>query len=416
YCLPSPVAYVNEAPFHKDIHRVLRLFKAAYTIPSYAWSCLMRNFPVCTVNSAKSGKTMAYLPAICSHLLDRQERYDELSGKTISPLAIIVCPRSKTAEEVYDTMKKLMEYSSNKPDCILAIPPVDKQCLNNFQKQCDALVTTPLTLLSLLRSRIITVKRVCHLILEETDILLEKFSKEIDSLLNLMQSMLEHRNCGQSVQMVISAAHWTQRLENLIKKLNITPLICIASYLEAALYGRADIKMHFLQSKHKMFTLADLLKDTAKKYKTVVICSNNNEVDEAKEYLDTAGIDTLFVYDTLEKQEIMELEMRWLNAHVGKNLVLICTDQTYNCFLNISNSVQLIHYSLPDTWTQFSNRFGCLIDNHVSPLLTNKPNNWIPCRVHIFVTETSTKQYPKLIQWLLRMNIQLPPGFTECFK
>ncbi|KAF2900607.1 hypothetical protein ILUMI_05576, partial [Ignelater luminosus] len=159
YSLPSPVAYVNQAPFHKDIHRALRSFEAAYTIQSYAWPCLMRNFPVCIVNSAKSGKTIAYLPAICSYLLDRQDRYDELSGKTISPFAIIVCPRSKTAEEVYDTMKKLIEYSSNKPDCILAIPPLDKQCLNNFQKQCDALVTTPLTLLSLLHSRIITVKR-----------------------------------------------------------------------------------------------------------------------------------------------------------------------------------------------------------------------------------------------------------------
>lgn len=72
---------------------------------------------------------MAYLPAVCSYLLDRQERYEELSGKTISPLVIVVCSRSKTAEEVYDKMKQLVDYSLNKPNCILAVPPVDKECL-----------------------------------------------------------------------------------------------------------------------------------------------------------------------------------------------------------------------------------------------------------------------------------------------
>lgn len=138
--------------------------------------------------------------------------------------------------------------------------------------------------------------------------------------------------------------------------------------------------------------ILELLKDTSKTYKTLVLCSNNNEVDEAKEHLDIAGIDTLFVYDSLEKKDIVELETQWLIASPGNNsgkqynlyfyfslinhnlfTVLICTDRTYNCLLNISNSIQLIHYSLPDTWTEFSNRFGCLIDNYVSPLLTSKP-------------------------------------------
>lgn len=81
--------------------------------------------------------------------------------------------------------------------------------------------------------------------------------------------MLEHRNCSQSVQMVISARHWTQRLESLVKQLNITPIVCIASYLEASLYGRADIKMHFLQSKHKMFTLTGNLISK----KVILVCN-----------------------------------------------------------------------------------------------------------------------------------------------
>lgn len=94
-------------------------------------------------------------------------------------------------------------------------------------------------------------KRLCHLVFEDADLLLKKYPRHIDTFLNLAQSILENRTCQLSIQLIAPAKNWTSQLEDLAKKLTLKPLICIGAHLEAAVYGRINIKMHFLESKSK---------------------------------------------------------------------------------------------------------------------------------------------------------------------
>lgn len=85
----------------------------------------MRNMNVCYVNGAESGKTMAYLPAIYSFLLD-ETRYSSFSPTLTGPFAVILCDGSKKAEAVYEMVLRMKAKMRGRNNCdaVLALLPI----------------------------------------------------------------------------------------------------------------------------------------------------------------------------------------------------------------------------------------------------------------------------------------------------
>lgn len=113
-------------PFHENIHHCLTKygFQQAKKIQLYVWPAIMRNLNVCYVNSAKSGKTMAYVPAIYSFLLE-EDRYSGFSSMMSGPLAVIVCEGNRKAENVYDVILRMKAaIRRDKVDAVLALLPI----------------------------------------------------------------------------------------------------------------------------------------------------------------------------------------------------------------------------------------------------------------------------------------------------
>lgn len=75
--------------------------------------------------------------------------------------------------------------------------------------------------------------------------------KLLDKILHLVDNMLKNRKFAKNVQFVVCAEHWNIRLENLLKILDLLPLVCIGNYLEAALYGGMEFSMKFTDSSCK---------------------------------------------------------------------------------------------------------------------------------------------------------------------
>uniref|UniRef100_A0A1Y1LIJ2 RNA helicase n=1 Tax=Photinus pyralis TaxID=7054 RepID=A0A1Y1LIJ2_PHOPY len=314
----TPATSITAAPFHKDIHKALRSYEHVYSIQGYVWPAVMRHLNICIIGKRNSGKTLAYLPGICSFELERQERYSDLPKRTVSPISLLLCPGIEVAEKVYHLVLKLLKDASQKSYVALAVPPVDKYSLNQFEKRVDILVATPVTLLSLLSSRIITLKRLCHLVIEKANVVLERFKKETEEVLNVVQSMLSHRNCNYTVQMILTSEKWTYSIENLSKSLHITPIVCISSYLEAAMYGRVDINVQFLEGKAKIGALIKILKGKSDICRSIVICNTDDEIKEVKQYLLIAGINCLYITEDMEMVEINNIESAWQKNNWGK--------------------------------------------------------------------------------------------------
>lgn len=217
----------------------------------------------------------------------------------------------------------------------------------------------------------------CHLIFENVDILIKNHSHHFNSLLRLSQEILQHRTCSLPIQLILSSERWTNHLCEIVRQLESPPLICIGAYLEAAIYGKANIKVHFMESKLKQSTLVEVLTNNNNYYnKCIVICNTDEELEEASYLFPNRSIKSLIIKSSLIQTEIKAREHQWNSSPQGAYPVLLCTDEVFNNSLNVTDATLLVHYSLPASWTFFSQRFSCFVDNYTSPFgLNNVVNN-----------------------------------------
>lgn len=123
----------------------------------------------------------------------------------------------------------------------------------------DILICTPKTLLLLLKQKLISLKRLLYVVLENSKYLFDIFYTEIDTLFKIFEKTLVNRKFSQSIQLVVISQQWSKLIELLAKNLNNTPSICIGAYLEAALYGRADIKIQVVETAAKPYKVIGIL-------------------------------------------------------------------------------------------------------------------------------------------------------------
>lgn len=352
------------------------------------------------VNRKKSGKTLAYLPPLCSFLIEREERYSDL--KKGGPIAIVLGKTSTECEEIYDLANKLVEGGGhNKPRILLVTYPFQFVNLSSV----DMLITIPPILIELLKKNATNFKRLCHLVLENLDVLLLKYNDEMKSIIAAIESMLLQRTIRQNVQMIMNGEHWTLKVEKFLIDLRDTPLISIGDYLEAAIYGGIKLKVKLLEEKAKCDAVVDILKDKWKYYKSIIICNANEEIEKLKTVLDLASITYIPITDDLTTEQIYQNESNWESNCAGQYNVLICTDVVLHTMLSITSASLIIHFSLPSKWSLWLKRFYCLLENYTSPLTKKKDN--LKCEGYILTDELCVDQIPRLLLLLKNYNVSL---------
>ncbi|GJQ87963.1 hypothetical protein Trydic_g12893 [Trypoxylus dichotomus] len=409
--LPRYTPNVADVAFCQSVHRALNRLQLrdVYTIQSYAWPAVMRSMNVCLVGAPQSGKSLCYVPAICTFVIEKESRYYELPKKN-SPVALIICESAYKAEEIYNLFISILKYTLEKVAIALCIPPFTYNYLK-YIKSCDILIATPRSVINLLKSRHVNLKRLCHFVVEDADKLLAKYANEFETLTKVIESMLNHRVCFHGVQVITISEHWTRNLETFLKRLDSVPIICIGSDLQCAIYAQANIQMHFASSSVKIRSICDIVKEHSRTSKTIIVCNDDFDVNYISKVLQIEGSSVTSVTSNMMADDILEQELLWNSTSCGRHSILVCTDSTLKIHLSVTQAEMLIHYSLPqDHWTDFSRRFKCLLDNYDSPLNSKSDNS---CRIHIYVSEDCSKQYPRLYRFLTDMGITLPPKFVE---
>lgn len=107
--------------------------------------------------------------------------------------------------------------------------------------------------------------------MEDADKLFAKFQNEVNSLTQGIESMLKHRVCFYGVQIITLSEQWTRNLETFLKKLNNTPIICITSYLQCAIYSRTNIQMHFVPLSAKNRKICGKMFDAPKVFHLLIL-------------------------------------------------------------------------------------------------------------------------------------------------
>ncbi|VEN46583.1 unnamed protein product [Callosobruchus maculatus] len=392
-CLPWPVKELANVHMHPEIYQtvVQEEYKVARRIQTYAWPALFRNQHVFMVHGSQSGKTMAYLTTMCSLLLEKEERYEFAKKLTGAPIVVILCSNTERCRDVHDRARLIL--GRTKVRIGLVEYPISHVSTHNI----DMLVTTPTIFMDLLKKRAVILNGLCHLVFEDGDNILSYFYPLVDKILEAIHKMLKSRYHSRSVQIVLCAEHWNKQMTMLLQRLSDTPVVCIANYLEAAMYGNITFSTRFMRSSTKAEVIKTILKDSYKFTKSVVLCKQN-EIEELETILMLNGIEAAVISEDLTVDESHLLEENWTKAPGGNYTVLVTTDHLLNTELNVTSASTLIHFSLPSSWTKFTKRFVCLLENYRSPL--DQKESKIVCQNIVLLDENCQEQLPRYFKYM----------------
>ena len=129
-----------------------------------------------------SGKTIAFLAPIVNKMLNDGPPIVEMENFPSAPVALILIPTRELAEQIFREGRKLLHQTGIHITKVYGGVAHDTQ-IRELREGTDILVATPGRLIDFLNSKLITLKAVKYLILDEADRILDLgFSDQLNSI------------------------------------------------------------------------------------------------------------------------------------------------------------------------------------------------------------------------------------------
>lgn len=300
-----PVENISNISFLPEIHEEMRQMRVnkVLRIQVYSWSHVLRNNSLFVVNPAKSGKTWAYLPPLCSLLCCRKS----LTTVSYGPMALVLVASLRHVELINNYCRRLM--SGLKADAPTCVPSYG---LRNYIETkvhllngCGVLVATPSSVLRLLQDNadepLFNPERLQHIIIDDMDIMMSRANQDFRNVLSTLFKIAkknEHKKL--TPQIIVTSRDWDSSMVKLIRK-STQPLLLIGDFLEAAVYGNAKISIKLQSSEKKNETVFKFInKMTTSAHclnnRTLIICNDDEDVENVVEFLKECGYPCLAYY------------------------------------------------------------------------------------------------------------------------
>ncbi|XP_046403020.1 uncharacterized protein LOC124168773 [Ischnura elegans] len=439
HLLAQPIQSIAQAPFKGVLHEALSKmrYRDPMRIQTYAWPALMRGHNLIMVNPPRSGKTLGYLLPLISFMLS-PDLYNEVP-KGNGPMVLILCPSWNVVAQINDYCMWLLENVHMPARVIPVYGGMEDEQTIPLINGCEILITTPRCFLRIIaKSRIITnFDRLCHLVFDETDTMMKKFLPEVKEILRECQLLLKKRarlaaesnpsgdsDLYQVVKFVAASKTWCPQMESFVTNIIEKPLLCIGSYLEAAVFAQLKPTLHIVgyqdcvsltPSKSNCDieevdnVILGILKKSLGFEKFVVACESVEDVQRLAPKIIELGANLLVVHERQLHFDIAETRQTWLGSQLSGALpVLLISDGPLAEF-NIGNADHLVHVGVPcDSKTKFGLRFSTLMDNYRD--IFSKDNKKSNCSVDIVVDINQPDlEIFGLIEFLQRLGMSIPP-------
>ncbi|RZF37551.1 hypothetical protein LSTR_LSTR008589 [Laodelphax striatellus] len=413
----EPVTSLIESYVCDRVQKVLKDRRRSDLTPlqKYVYPVLCKRHNMVVIGNTTSGKTLASVVAIVS-LLRQEEFYSSLK-KDYGPKAIHLCSYSYKVRNVTTMYKELISGSDIVVKMACGGTGVDKVKID-LLGGCDVLVTTPACMVRILNAAQITnLNRLCHIVYDDADMILDVFLDEIKKLTASIKALEETRTTYK-VQKLVLTQIWFPKLKDFIKNVIKSGFICVSNFnqLEAALYS--SLKPHFelMMPQTKAEYLISLLQKHPSPARVVVVCNDQDEVLLLEEKLKSTGKRIMVAHEGMNPIQVSYVKNAWKETMTRLHPVMICTDSKDSIMseLEITDCTWLIHYNLPSSKTVFSNRFGCLVDSYTNIFLEDQGKE--KPRINIFVDETNEDQFPMIVQLMKRLMMYVDPSIEKVVK
>uniref|UniRef100_A0A1A9X2D7 RNA helicase n=1 Tax=Glossina brevipalpis TaxID=37001 RepID=A0A1A9X2D7_9MUSC len=414
---------IADAGFLKPIlNELSQRIKNMNRLQTYAWPHILRNQSLFLINTNKSGKTWSYLPPLCNNTY-----YDKMDmDPTYGPTAIILVASSKHVEQVTNNCKLLLSGLGNNAPVVVPSFGIRNFVETKVQllNSCGILVITPSNLLRIFSDNknepLLDAKRLQHIIIDDMDLHLTCAKEDFETALKALLKFCKSSKANKILpQIVITSREWNSLLLEFIDLSN-QPLLLFGDFLELSVYGRAELSIQLNSNLKKIELIRHYLKKnkenlTTQRRRTLIICNENSEVEMITKFLNEFNYPNIGYTKRSTNNERLAIDV-WKRKF--SNQILVCTDSELP-ELQIQNALNLIHYSMPNLWTQFTARFSVLAlsyDNIICKKSRVFKRNTNKVRSLILLDENNGQQVQRLVRFMRKHDQILPQNIETVAK
>uniref|UniRef100_A0A8D1ZLS8 Putative ATP-dependent RNA helicase TDRD12 n=1 Tax=Sus scrofa TaxID=9823 RepID=A0A8D1ZLS8_PIG len=412
----EPCLSVDMAPLSADVKKALQKnkFPGPNHTESYSWPPIARGYDVVVISHG-GNDPLLYLPPLLT-ILQTGGCYKSLPSRN-GPLAVIVCPRWKKAQFIFELLGDYSMCSKPLHPVLLTIGLHKDEAKNmKLPRGCDVIVTTAHSLLRLLQYQSLLFLRLCHLILDEVEVLFSEANEQMFAILENFKKNIEVEERESAPHQIVAVGvHWNRHIEHLIKEFMNDPYVVITAMEEAALYGSVQQVVHLCLECEKTSTLLQTLDFVPRQaQKTLIFTCSVAETEMVCKVVESSSIFCLKMHKELVFNLKSVLEQWKKKLSCGSHIVLALTDDC-TPLLAITDATCVIHFSFPASPKIFGGRLYCMSDHFQSLTEQGPPAEQGDKKTKsvLLLTEKNACHAVGVLRYLERADAKIPSELYE---
>ncbi|KAL2093046.1 hypothetical protein ACEWY4_010358 [Coilia grayii] len=409
----EPWQSVAHSPLSKSFKRYLKGREGSATEVGlrYCWPHVFRGNDTLLVTHAAQDP-LTYLPPLVTYMQNTSD-HSSLTAR-FGLVTVILCPGWEKVHTVLDLLETSHTAQDLKPTMVLLGQSKEEAQAFRLQTNCRLLVTTPFTLVRLLKAHCSLFLHLSHLVMDEVDKLYTCAPKEMEEVLKHFRNVVASSPGSQTPQQLVAVgSSWNVCMEGLVTDYMRDATVIITVAQEAALYGGVHQMIHLCLDCEKVPVMLRALDfSPAFPQKTLVITSSIEELEQVYEAVASSPALALRVHEGVTHQFELVME-HWSKATgAGTHIVLVTTEKCLKA-LGIDDATCVVHYGFPMTPKLFGSRLFCMSNNF--RLLSDKYHPEDEKRGPrvansiLLLTDKNSRQVSGVLRYLRRTDALLPP-------
>ncbi|XP_058385058.1 putative ATP-dependent RNA helicase TDRD12 isoform X2 [Diceros bicornis minor] len=412
----EPCLSIDMSPLSADLKRALQRnkFPGPSHTESYSWPPIARGCDVVVISHC-GNDPLLYLPPVLT-ILQTGGCYKSLPSRN-GPLAVIVCPGWKKAQFVFELLED-DSLSSRPLHPVLLTIGLHKDEAKNLKlpRGCDVIVTTPHSLLRLLTYQSLLFLRLCHLILDEVEVLFSEANEQMFAILDNFKKNVEVGERESAPRQIVAVGlHWDRHVGHLVRECMNDPYVVITAMEEAAVYGSVQQVVHLCLECEKTSTLLQTLDFIpSQAQKTLIFTCSVAETEIVCKVVESSSIFCLKMHKEMvfDLKRVLEQWKKKLSS--GSHIALALTDDCIP-LLAITDATCVVHFSFPSSPKIFGGRLYCMSDHFQSLAEQGSPAEQGDERTKsvLLLTERSACHAAGVLRYLERAEATIPLELYE---
>uniref|UniRef100_A0A8D0FQQ1 Putative ATP-dependent RNA helicase TDRD12 n=1 Tax=Strix occidentalis caurina TaxID=311401 RepID=A0A8D0FQQ1_STROC len=403
----EPSSVLETAPLFDDLKKELTRKKrlGPNFTESYCWPPVARGCDVVAI-SYHGNDPFLYIPPILT-FLQLGSCYKALPNSN-GPLALILCPGWKKAQLVFELLQTYERCCRQLHPMLIILGQKKEEALSVKIQECEVIVTTPYSLLRLFEHHSLLFCRLCHLVLDEVEVLFSDAAEQVFTILDCYKKDVSEEYSAH--QIVAVGTRWNKHIARLIKEFMNGPYIVITTIEEASIYGNVQQVVRSCMNSERISVLLKILDFTHNNLQKVLVFTNTvNEAEMIHKALKNNSIFSLKLHKESEFNFKYILEQWTKKSNSGTHVVLVLTDDCMQ-YLGIMDATCVVHFGFPSPRI-FGQRLHSISDNFCND--SSVDQEYTKARSVILLTENSECHELGILRYLQHAEAEIPPELHD---